>query len=183
MDGHVTDIVVQDEAPADHGAIHELTKIAFADKSFSAKDEHFLVDALREAGALAVSLVAVAEGSVVGHVAFSLAEMSTPDGAMADGWYALGPISVAPNFQGQGIGSRLARAGLERIKALGAKGCVLAGDPNYYTRFGFRHDPLITLENVPAGVSLVLRITDNDDHGFVRFHPAFSAPPPGKVAG
>ncbi|MCP4306926.1 MAG: N-acetyltransferase [bacterium] len=176
-------MILRDEAPEDRNVIHELTRAAFADKSFSAKDEHFLVDALREAGALAVSLVAVGDGSVVGHVAFSLVEMATPEGAVADGWYALGPISVAPNRQGQGIGGRLARAGLERIKALGAKGCVLAGDPNYYTRFGFRHDPLITLENVPAGASLVLRITDNDDHGLVRFHPAFSAPPPGKVEG
>ncbi len=180
MDDHLTELVMRDEAPEDHKAIHELTKAAFADKSFSAKDEHFLVDALREAGALAVSLVAVGDGSVVGHVAFSLVEMATPDGALADGWYALGPISVAPNRQGQGIGGRLARAGLQRIKTLGANGCVLAGDPKYYTRFGFRHDPSIVLDHVPADASLVLRFGDNDDRGFVRFHPAFSTPAPDK---
>ncbi len=94
----MTDIILRDEAPEDRNVIHELTRAAFADKSFSAKDEHFLVDALREAGALAVSLVAVGAGSAVGHVAFPLVERATPDGWVADRSCAPGPISGASNL-------------------------------------------------------------------------------------
>jgi len=100
---------------------------------------------LRAAGALTISLVAEAGGKVVGHIAFSPVTIS--DGSL--NWYGLGPISVLPAYQQQGIGKALMREGLLRLKALGANGCVLAGDPGYYERFSFRSFPELNHEGVP----------------------------------
>jgi putative acetyltransferase len=137
---------------------------------YSSRTEHLIVDALRAEGALALSLVAVIENLIVGHVAFSLVEISEASGT----WYLLGPVSVLPAEQRRGIGSAVIRTGLARLRASGAAGCVLAGDPRYYTRFGFAHDPSITLEGVPPEAWLALRFLPSGDRGSVRLHPAFS---------
>ena len=55
------------------------------------------------------------------------------------GWYGLGPLSVLPPYQRQGIGGALIHEGLSRLKGLGARGCCLVGHPAYYQRFGFQH--------------------------------------------
>lgn len=162
--------LICDERPDDAGAIYDLTKLAFEDKSFSSKTEHLIVNSLRAADAMAVSLVAVADDRVLGHVAFSNVSMSNAEGT----WYVLGPVSVSPERQRQGIGAALIREGLSRVQQLGAAGCVLAGDPQYYIRFGFGHDPSVVLDQIPPEVSLVLRFRPTDDHGFVKFHPAFA---------
>ena len=104
--------------------------------------EHFIINSLRAAHALTVSLVAETDGQVVGHIAFSPVTIS--DGAT--GWYGLGPVSVLPEYQQQGIGTSLINTGLSRLKALGGRGCALVGAPNYYQRFGFRNIP-----DVPRG--------------------------------
>jgi putative acetyltransferase len=64
-------------------------------------------------------------------------------------WYGLGPISVLPDLQKQGIGKCLMHGGLSSLKSLGAKGCVLVGDPGYYERFGFRSLPGLLVDGVP----------------------------------
>jgi putative acetyltransferase len=127
--------------------------------------------ALRAAGALTISLVAEAGGKVVGHIAFSPATIA--DGSL--NWYGLGPISVLPAYQQQGIGKALMREGLLRLKAVGAKGCVLAGDPGYYERFGFRSFPVLIHEGVPPENFLVLPFGKHEPRGVVEFHPGFSA--------
>jgi putative acetyltransferase len=167
----LSSLLVRAENPGDVASIRDLTRIAFAEKAFSSKTEPLIVDALREAAALSVSLVGVLEGRVVGHVAFSPVTVSEGRGA----WYVLGPISVAPALQRRGIGSRLVNEGLSRLRDREAAGCVLVGNPRYYTRFGFQHDPTLILENWPAEVSLVVRFRPGEDRGVVTFHPAFSA--------
>lgn len=163
-------LLVREENSADVDSIRDLIRTAFADKSFSSKTEQVILDALRDADALRLSLVAVLEGEVVGQIAFSAATVSEGQ----DSWYVLGPISVAPALQRLGIGSRLIAEGLSRLRERGAAGCVLVGNPNYYSRFGFRHDPTLLLEKWPAEVSLVYRFRPSDDRGAVTFHPAFS---------
>ena len=101
--------------------------------------------ALRLAGALTLSLVAEKDSAVVGHVAVS--PVAITDGTF--GWYGLGPIAVAPEFQARGIGSALMRRALADLRALGARGCVLLGNPEYYGRFGFKADPSLVLPGVP----------------------------------
>jgi putative acetyltransferase len=122
------------------------------------------------AGALTVSLVAEVEGKVVGHIAFSPA---TINGEHRQ-WFTLGPVAVLPALQRQGIGAQLVNEGLKSIRALGAQGCVLVGPPAYHSRFGFRHDPALTMEHVPPEVLLCLPMTESVPHGKVEHHAAFS---------
>ena len=164
-------MIIRPDTDADIEAIAEVTRAAFADHPYSQQTEHFIIAALRAAGALTISLVAEVDGEVVGHVAFSPITIS--DGSQD--WYGLGPISVLPECQRQGIGKALMHEGLSRLKALGAKGCVLVGDPNYYERFGFRSGPELTHEGVPQENVLVLPFGESRPQGVVVFHKGFLA--------
>jgi len=108
---------------------------------------------------------------VVGHIAFSPVTIS--DGSI--GWYGLGPVSVLPEYQKQGIGESLVNKGLSLLKAMGGKGCALVGDPAYYQRFGFRNIPDLVHEGIPQEVFLALPFTENVPQGMVIFHEAFLA--------
>lgn len=165
------DLLIRNETEADVNAIGEVTEAAFRDLDISDHTEQFIVAALRDAGALAVSLVAEREGRVVGHIAFSPVMLSdgSPD------WYGLGPVSVLPEFQRQGIGAALVREGLSRLKARGADGCCLVGHPAYYVKFGFRNPAGLVFEGVPPEVFFVLPFGDRTPRGTVAFHEAFAA--------
>lgn len=161
---------IRHESPADVAAIHSLTAAAFLNAPHTAHTEQYIVDALRQAGALTISLVAEQGEEVVGHVALSPVSMS--DGST--GWYGLGPISVKPQLQGQGIGSHLMRAALELLRERGAAGCVLVGDPAYYSRFGFRPEPRLQLPGVPPEYFQALPLGAVLPRGVVTFHEAFN---------
>lgn len=124
------------EEIGDETAIRELTRHAFASMAFSDGSEPGIIDGLRRDGDLTLSIVAVENGIICGHVAFSPVAIA---GEHA-GWYGLGPISVEPRRQRRGIGSILVRGGIERLRRLGARGCALVGDPGFYRRFGFVND-------------------------------------------
>jgi len=164
-------MIIRNETESDVTVIYDLTKAAFENHPISNHTEQFIVNALRASKALTLSLVAEVDGKVVGHVAFS--PVSISDGSQ--NWYGLGPISVLPEYQKQGIGKALMHEGISRLKALGAKGCVLVGDPNYYERFGFRSLPELTHPGVPQENILALPFSGNKAHGVVVFHESFSA--------
>ena len=164
-------LIIRDETSADYGAITAVTVAAFATLDVSNQTEHFIIDALRAAGALTVSLVAEVDGRVAGHIAFSPVTLS--DGT--PGWYGLGPVSVLPTFQGQGIGSALIRAGLSRLRELDVRGCCLVGHPEYYRRFGFDNPAELAYENAPAEFFFVLPFDGRLPRGSVAFHAAFGA--------
>lgn len=164
-------IIIRSERPDDSSAIHALTEAAFASEPHSSHTEQFIVKALRESGHLTLSLVAESEGDVIGHVAISPVSISSE----ASGWFGLGPISVCPHRQGQGIGSQLMRAALEELKKLGGQGCVVLGDPNYYGRFDFKVHPELTFPGVPAEYFQALSFNGAFPNGEVRYHEAFEA--------
>ncbi len=164
-------MIIRDERPGDIWAITEVTVAAFADCPYGNHTEQFIIRALREAGALTVSLVAEIDGRVVGHIAFSPVTV----GGKNCGWYGLGPVSVLPERQRQGIGKALIRAGLERLRAAGGKGSVLVGDPGYYERFGFRNVPGLVLKGVPKENFLALPFREEKAEGVVVFHEGFGA--------
>ena len=138
------EILIRPERADDHAAIHDVTQRAFAPMPYADGDEQLLIGKLRDAGALALSLVAESDGVVVGQVTFSPAFAA--DGS--PGWYALGPVSVEPTLKHQGIGGQLIRAGIAWLQDQDAAGCVLIGNPAYYSRFGFR----VFSELAPAGM-------------------------------
>ena len=168
------EITLRDETESDFAAIRDVTEAAFRTLAISGHTEQFIIEALRTAGALTISLVATLNGTVVGHLAFSPVTMS--DGT--PGWYGLGPVSVLPAYQRQGIGKALIAEGLARLKALAANGCCLVGHPGYYGRFGFENPSGLALDGVPPEVFFALAFNGRMPQGTVAFHEAFRATGP-----
>ena len=161
---------IRHETAEDVSVIEKITIAAFDGKWYSDQTEHMVINRLREAGAISVSLVAEMDGQVVGHVAFSVVTINGED----IDWYGLGPVSVLPKLQKQGIGSKLIREGLSFIRKKGAKGCVLEGDPGYYNRFGFKSYPGLFYEGAPdPKYFMALPFYDEVPEGKVEFHKAF----------
>jgi putative acetyltransferase len=164
-------VAIRSETGADAGVITEVTVAAFKTLGVSNHTEQFIITALRAAKALTVSLVAEVDGRVIGHIAFSPVAMS--DGTR--NWYGLGPVSVLPEYQRQGIGKALIQEGLSRLKRMNAQGCCLVGHPHYYKRFGFKHMPGLVLEGVPQEFFFALSFEGPAPQGTVTFHDAFKA--------
>ncbi len=118
---------IRAEQPGDADAIHALHRSAFPGPG-----EARLVDDLRADGALTVSLVAIADDALVGHVAFSPVRL---DGAV--GGVGLAPVAVLASQRRRGIADRLIREGLTRCRLAGARWVVVLGAPAYFARFGF----------------------------------------------
>lgn len=163
--------VIRSETGADASAIAEVTAAAFNTLEISKHTEQFIIAALRAAKALTVSLVGEADGRVIGHIAFSPVTIS--DGTR--NWYGLGPVSVLPEYQRQGVGKALIEEGLSRLRDMNAKGCCLVGHPDYYLKFGFKNMPELVLEGVPQEVFFALSFDGNTPHGTVAFHDGFKA--------
>lgn len=162
--------LIRPERTEDHPVIYDITKRAFAPMPYADGDEQDLINKLREAGALALSLVAEKDGVVVGQVTFSSAFAA--DGS--SGWYALGPVSVEPELKHQGIGSQLIRAGIAWLQEQDAAGCVLVGNPAYYGRFGFRLFPELAPQGQPAQYFQILPLRAAEPGTVVGFHPVFA---------
>jgi putative acetyltransferase len=164
-------LTIRPETPADIAAIETLTAAAFENAPHTDHTEHFVVNALRRAGQLSISLVAQDDDEIVGHAAISPVTISS--GTI--GWFGLGPISVLPERQGQGISTRLMAAALAELRRLGGAGCVVLGDPAYYGRFGFVARPELVLPDVPAEYFQALSFGDGFPVGKVAYHEGFGA--------
>jgi putative acetyltransferase len=164
-------IVIRNETHDDVSAISEVTIAAFQTLEISNHTEQFIIDALRAAQALTVSLVAEMDGRVIGHIVFSPVIISdgTPN------WYGIGPVSVLPEHQRKGIGKALIMEGLSRLKDMNAQGCCLVGHPDYYTQFGFKNESGLVPEGVPQEVFFALSFDGHTPQGTVAFHEGFKA--------
>ena len=160
---------IRPERAGDEAAIHGVVAAAFDGHPHSDGSEPGIVDALRADGDLAISLVAEEGGAIVGHVAFS--PVSVSDGCQ--GWFGLGPAAVDPARQGEGIGTALIERGLDLLRDRGAAGCVVLGDPAYYARFGFAHDPALTYPGPPPEYFQRLVIGNSGAQGVVAYAGAF----------
>lgn len=165
-------MIIRLENEGDADPIHDVTVAAFHGKPYSSGTEAQIVDALRAAGVLTISLVAEDHDEIVGHVAFSPVAIN----GRAGRWYGLGPVSVLPMWQRRGIGSSLIKTGLSHLRNLGAEGCVVLGDPAYYSRFGFVSDPALRYRDVDPRFFQRLSFTGDAPTGEVVFHPAFDVP-------
>ena len=161
---------IRPENESDISGIEYIIISAFRTRPHSNHKEHFLVTILRNQGALSVSLVAESEEKLVGHIAFSEVTINGENQL----WYGLAPVSVDPEYQNRGIGSKLIYAGLEAIKKLGAKGCVLLCEPDYYGQFGFKSNEKLWLADVPREYFLTLLFVNEVASGKVEYHKAFT---------
>lgn len=160
---------IRPEKPDDIAAIRALHA-----GSFPTDLEARLVALLRDAGRLHVSLVAQADGDIVGHVAFS--PVTTATGVVGTG---LAPVAVAASHRRRGIAAALIKAGLEKCKAAGWKWVVVLGEPAYYSRFGFRPASEYGLSDEYGGgpAFQVMELTTGDlpvGAGLVRYAPEFA---------
>ena len=159
-------LIIRPECHGDHTAIADVIEKAFYGKPYADGDESELVDKLRQRSALSVSLVAELDGTVIGQIAFSPAAAS--DGC--ERWYALGPLAVLPEYQGLGIGSQLVERGLNAISELDANGCILVGDLEYYSRFGFELSPSNAPHSEPLKHFMVKLLAGPLPQGPISFH-------------
>ncbi|OHV21735.1 MULTISPECIES: GNAT family N-acetyltransferase [Rhizobium] len=167
-------MLIRYETPADIDAIHDLTEVAFKPMPYSDGTEAEIVSRLRAAGDLTISLVAEEEGEILGHVAFSPV---TIDGVHG-GWFGLGPISVKPERQRQGIGKALIVRGFDLLKESGAAGCALIGNPDIYSRVGFSNDGQLTYLDFDRRLVQRIVFRGTTPSGMLQFAPAFETPNP-----
>ncbi|MEJ8561894.1 N-acetyltransferase [Yoonia sp. GPGPB17] len=160
-------MIVRLETAADHQAIYDLTRDAFAPMSFSDGSEPDMIDLMRKDGDLILSLVAE-EDEIIGHVAFSPAKISNTRGV----WYGLGPISVRADKQRQGIGTKLAHTGLDMLRKMGAAGCVLTGNPDVYRPMGFSNDHALTYSGLNPKFILYMTFNGTAPKGEINFAEA-----------
>ncbi|RCS25161.1 N-acetyltransferase [Phyllobacterium salinisoli] len=158
-------MIIRDEKPADIAAIRRVVEAAFQQPA-----EADLVDRLRADGDSVLSLVAEGEGEIIGHVLFS--PMSAPFPALG-----LAPVSVLPERQHSGIGSKLIREGLTRAERRGCRVVFVLGEPEYYKRFGF--DPALATGFAspyagPYLMALPLNGVMPAERGRVDYAPAFA---------
>lgn len=162
-------VEIRCERPDDKDAIHALTQAAFAPMPYSSGNEGPIISALRASGDLTLSLVAEDEGVIIGHIAFSPVRI---DG-VSDGWFGLGPISIRKDRQRQGIGKALIRAGLTRLKAMGAKGCALIGNPDVYRSSGFETDGQLSYGDLDRKYIQRIVLAGASPRGAITYSPAF----------
>ncbi|MEZ4382849.1 MAG: N-acetyltransferase [Nannocystaceae bacterium] len=166
---------IREERATDAAAIAALVEAAFGQP-----DEAELVAALRRAGALTLSLVALVDDAIVGHVAFSPVTIAGAEAATR-GALGLAPMAVAPSWQRRGVGLRLIADALDRLRAAGCPAVVVLGHPHYYPRAGFVRASRFGLRwehDAPDEAFMALELRPGalaGAGGIVRFHPAFAA--------
>jgi len=145
--------------------------------AFETPAEAKLVEALRESVCPVISLVAVHDEAVVGHIMFSPVHLPEHPGAKIMG---LAPMAVAPDCQKEGIGGVLVQAGLKRCRELGIGAVVVLGHVNYYPRFGFSsssHYGIGCEYDAPEGAFMALELEPDylqSMSGTIQYHSAFS---------
>ena len=162
-------ISIREEIDSDIDTIHSITEAAFRGKPYAGGDEQIIIDRLRKSGKLTLSLVALVNDTVIGHIAFS--PVSTSDDSQP--WLALGPVSVQPKYQHNGVGSELIRKGLAQIEKQGARGCVLTGNPEFYRKFGFELAPESAPSDEERDYFMMRCFTRFKSHGSINFDSAF----------
>tara|TARA_R110000868_G_scaffold241291_2_gene495853 strand:+ start:1098 stop:1637 length:540 start_codon:yes stop_codon:yes gene_type:complete len=173
-------VSIRQEQPSDYGRTEVVVQKAFLNAEHTDGDEFRLVGRLRKAEDFIpnLSLVAVREDEIVGHILFTPIFIEVPDKSLAKS-LALAPVSVHPDFQGNKIGARLINEGHDAARRLGHRSVILLGHPGYYPRFGYKpasmwrikppfevtDDAFMALELVPGALAGV--------EGTVKYPPAF----------
>lgn len=172
-------LIIRQECRNDYKQVFALVEAAFRDMKYADGDEQYLVDRIRKSEFYIpeLSLVAEQDGSLLGHIMFSRIWIHTNTGKEES--LILAPVSVLPEYQGRGIGSRLITEGHHIAGKLGFKSVILVGHENYYPRFGYKrcsnYGIKLPLE-VPDENALALELVEgalNGLNGTAEFPPAF----------
>ena len=157
---------------------HEKGVRRVEEQAFKRAAEANLVEQITQRGGVTISLVAVEDGEVVGHVLFT--PVTIGNGEQPLEALGLGPVAVMPSHQRQGIGSRLIQAGLEEARQAGHPAVVVLGAQDYYTRFGFeparRYDIHFEDDSIPEEHFMVIELRRGaleGHNGVVRYAAEF----------
>ena len=165
-------LTIRPEKPEDRDAIYSVNEQAFGQDN-----ESKLIDTLRNHGALTISLVAIQDNEIIGHIAFSPVIIESEGSSFKA--LSLAPMAVLPEYQRKGIGSQLVRAGIEECRRLGHDILVLVGHPEYYPRFGFvpaQPKGVVCEFEVPEEAWMILEVRDGalaGRTGKAAFRPEF----------
>lgn len=161
--------------PADFDAVDAVHHAAFASTAFGHQGEADLVRTIHADGDALVSLVAEADGKIVGHALFSRMEVEA-DGAALNG-VGLAPVGVLPDLHGKGVGSALIWRGIEMLRALDIQISFVLGHPDYYPRFGYSAETAHPFASPFAGPHFMALLLDKGvplpENGRARYAPAF----------
>ncbi|GAA3733456.1 N-acetyltransferase [Flavobacterium ginsengisoli] len=131
------EIKLRQENKNDFESVFHLIEKAFEKEEYSDHKEQFLVERLRKSDAFIpeLSIVAEIDNHIIGHILFTKLEIKNESQTFPS--LALAPVSVLPEFQGKGVGSKLILHGHEIAKSLGYKSVILLGHQDYYPKFGY----------------------------------------------
>lgn len=162
------EFTIRNEEEGDRDQVREILCSAFPTEA-----ESKLVDALQANGKAVISLVAVRDDEVLGHIMFSPVSTTPPNEARGVG---LAPVAVSPAVQSQGFGSQLIREGLRRCADLQYDYAVVLGSPEYYGRFGFKKASDFSLQNEYGAddAFMVICFSGREPRGLVKYAPEFS---------
>lgn len=166
-------ITLRPEHPEDHPAVFEIHT-----RAFGRPEEARLVEALRKVAAPQISLVAVRDDQVVGHIFFSPVIIKGQKSSVQA--LGLAPMAVLPELQNQGVGSLLVQEGLKVARRMGQNLVVVLGHSEYYPRFGFEIASRKGLRcefPAPDEAFMVAELTPDALHGatgVVKYLPEFS---------
>jgi len=126
-------ITLRPETSKDYKDITRINDLAFGQKN-----EGILIEHLRKNRAFLpeLSIVAEEDGMIIGHILFFPIQIKSGDNSYKS--ISLAPMAVLPEYQNQGIGSKLVRYGLEKCREKGYHSVIVLGHPEYYPRFGFK---------------------------------------------
>ena len=165
-------LTIRQETPEDIAAIRHINE-----QAFGGTVEADIVEKLRHRGALTLSLVAMQNNEIIGHIAFSPVKVESERSSFEA--IALAPMAILPAYQHRGIGSQLVRAGLEECRRLGYKAVIVLGHPDYYPRFGFVPASTFNLRceyPVPEEAFMALELSTGalaNVSGIVKYQPEF----------
>jgi putative acetyltransferase len=123
-------ITFRQEELSDQHAIRRVNE-----QGFGTSEEADLVDALRQANAIVLSMVALDGEDIIAHILFTEIVLKQADSQFTG--LGLGPMAVMPSYQRKGIGSRLLQIALDKCRCLDYDFVVVLGHPEFYSKFGF----------------------------------------------
>lgn len=131
-------LILRNETLKDHLVVENLTREAFWNHHTPGCVEHYLIHVMRDSDAFIAELDFVAEvdGRVVGNIVYAKSNIIGENGENIE-VLTFGPVSVLPEFQGKGIGSRLIEHTMKLAREMRFRGILIYGDPDYYSKFSF----------------------------------------------
>lgn len=155
------EITIRNEIEADYRKVEELTREAFWNVHVPGCDEHFLVHTIRKARDFIpeLDLVAESNGQIIGNILYAHSKIIQHDGKVFPA-VTFGPLSVLPEFQNQGIGKQLIEFSMKKAREMGFPAVLIYGDPEYYSRFGFKAAEEFNIRNSQGLFAAALQVCE-----------------------